>query len=60
MSQLVKGVDLKLPNGREQLIKAKKSDTDLTELYNKRPMGLGDLLDVLSDETNIALWVVAM
>ncbi len=29
LPELVKGVDLKLPNGREELIKAQKSDTDL-------------------------------
>ncbi len=26
--------------------------------YNKRPRGLGDLLDLLPDETNIALWIL--
>ena len=35
LPELVKGVDLKLPNGREELIKAQKSDTDLVELCNK-------------------------
>ena len=29
------GVYLKLPNGREELIEAQKSDTDLVEMYNK-------------------------
>ncbi len=33
--ELVKGVDGKLPNGREKPIEAQKSDTDLVELYNK-------------------------
>ena len=35
LPELVKGVDLKLPNDREELIKAQKSDTDLVELCNK-------------------------
>ncbi len=35
LPELVKGVDLKLPNGREGLIEAQKSDTDLVGLYNK-------------------------
>ncbi len=34
LPELVKGVDLKLPNGREELIEAQKSDKDLIELYN--------------------------
>ncbi len=35
LPELVKGVDLKLPNGTEELIKAQKSDTDLVQLCNK-------------------------
>ncbi len=35
LPELVKGVDLKLPNGREELIEAQKSDTDLVELCSK-------------------------
>ncbi len=35
LPELVNGVDLKLPNGREELIEAHKSDTDLSELCNK-------------------------
>ncbi len=34
LPELIKGVDLKLPNGREELIEAQESDTDLVELYN--------------------------
>ncbi len=32
---MVKGADLKLPSGREELIKAQKSDTGLINLYDK-------------------------
>ncbi len=35
LPELVKGVDLKFPTGREELIGAQKSDTDLVELYSK-------------------------
>ncbi len=35
MTTLVKGVDLKLPKGREELIEAQKSDTELVDFYNK-------------------------
>ncbi len=35
LPELAKGVDLKLPNGREELIEAQKSDTDLVELCNQ-------------------------
>ncbi len=28
--------------------------------YNKRPRGLDDLLDLLPDESNIALWILAI
>ncbi len=35
LPELVKGVDLKLPTGKEELIKAQKSKTDLIALYNK-------------------------
>ncbi len=35
LPELVKGVDLKLPYGRQKLIEAQKSDTDLVELCNK-------------------------
>ncbi len=35
MSELVKDVDLKCLNGREELIEDQKTDTDLIELYNK-------------------------
>ncbi len=35
LPELVKGVYLKLPNGREELIEAQKSDTDLVKLHNK-------------------------
>ncbi len=35
LPELIKYVDLKLPNGREELILAQTSDTDLGELYNK-------------------------
>ncbi len=35
MSELFKGVGLKLFHGREELIEDQKSDTDVIELYNK-------------------------
>ena len=35
LPELVKDVDLKLPNSRKELIEAQRSDTDLVELYNK-------------------------
>ncbi len=35
LPELVMGVDLKLPNGREELIEAQKSDKGLSELCKK-------------------------
>ncbi len=35
LPELLKGIDLKLPDGLEELIEVQKSDTDLIELYNK-------------------------